>query len=250
MRTEVIKADTINGAVEGILSELNRSRENIIYFDGWDGLGASAVLQAVAQRLKLKEPTRPPGLEFEHVIHIDCSKWESTRAVQREIAEQLKLPSRVMEMFDKQDEEDDFNGVTDRSSRMEIAEVTAEIQRRIEGHRFLLVLHNGSSEEIDITDLGLSVYGYLRSKMLWTFQGRFRINSKIRDEVVKRNTTDVLLSASRSKRDLQELWSYLLREEATQVVCKHGIDPAIAAKCFLYIFTLNCIHGQDRKSVV
>ncbi|KAI5009512.1 hypothetical protein ZWY2020_011649 [Hordeum vulgare] len=147
MRTEVIKVDTIDAAVKRILDELKntRSRENAIYFDGWDGLGASAVLRAVAQRLAPNEQTRPPGLEFEQVIHIDSSKWESRRAVQREISEQLKLPGWVRKMFDKQDDDDDFSGIAE-GSRTEIAEVTAEIHRSMQSRRFLLVLHNGSSE--------------------------------------------------------------------------------------------------------
>ncbi|KAM3391595.1 hypothetical protein ACQJBY_012969 [Aegilops geniculata] len=233
MRTEVIKADTIDAAAERILDELKntRSRENAIYFDGWDGLGASSVLQAVAERLDPKEQTRPPGLEFEQVIHIDSSKWESRRAVQMEISEQLKLPGWVRKMFGKQNEEDDFSGIA-QGSRTKIAEVTAEIHRSMQSRRFLLVLHNGSSEEIDTFNLGLSLYGYLSSKMLWTFQGRFRLDPKLRDKVVAKNTTDILLLASRFKRDPQDLWSYLVHEEATQVSCKQA---ATVAKCYSYM---------------
>ena len=237
---QVIKADTIDVAVEGILNELNRSRQNVLYFDGWDGLGASAVLRAVAQRLPLKGLMRSPGLEFDQVIHIDCSKWESTRAVQREIAEQLKLPTEVIEMFVKQDEEDDFNGIIDQGSRMEIAEVTTEIQKSIEGRRFLLLLHNGSNEEVDIAGLGLFVYGYLKSKVIWTFQGRFRMDPRMKEVAMKKNTTDAIFSASCSERDPHELWSYLLREEAAQVACKLSIAPAIVVECFLYMLTLCC----------
>ncbi|WVZ53994.1 hypothetical protein U9M48_004871 [Paspalum notatum var. saurae] len=79
------------------------SRHNVIYFDGWDGLGASAVLRAVGERLSA-------GPEFSQVIHIDCSKWESRRAMQRALAEKLQLPAPVMEMFDVQDEEDNYKG--------------------------------------------------------------------------------------------------------------------------------------------
>ncbi|XBI43211.1 hypothetical protein VPH35_108009 [Triticum aestivum] len=246
MRTDVIKADTIDAAVEGILNELKDTsrRENFIYFDGWEGLGASTVLQALAQRLASDEKTRPPGLLFEQVIHIDCSEWETTRAVQKEIAKQLKLPSRVIDMFDKQDEEEDFNGITDQGSRTEIPEVAAEIERSIQGRRFLLVLHTGSNEEIEIADLGLSVSGYLRSKVIWTFQGRFRMDSRMKDKVTKKSKTDVLLSALPSERDPKELWSYLLHEESTQVACKHGINPAIVFECFMYMLKLNCIRGH------
>ncbi|KAM0925268.1 hypothetical protein ACQ4PT_004300 [Festuca glaucescens] len=241
MWMQVIREDTIDGAVERILDELKNtsSRENAIYFDGWDGLGTSAVLRAVAQRLSSKEPARPPGLEFEEVIHIDYSKWKSRRALQREITEQLELPSWVMKVFDKQDEDDDFNGIVDQGPRTEIEEVTAKIHRSMESRRFLLILHNGHNEEIDIFNLGLNLglsrYGYPSNKMLWTFQGRFRLDPRLRDMVVKSNTTDVLISASPFERDPQDLWSYLLREEAEQVSCKHGIDPAMVVECFSYM---------------
>jgi len=58
-----IRADTIDAAAEEILQVLKEktnttitsrtvgSRDNVFYFDGWDGLGASAVLRAIAQRL-------------------------------------------------------------------------------------------------------------------------------------------------------------------------------------------------------
>ncbi|KAM3297124.1 hypothetical protein ACQJBY_039147 [Aegilops geniculata] len=246
MRTEVIKADTIDAAVKRILNELavstrrRSSRENIIYFDGWNGLGASAVLQAVAKSLTVSnEPsTRPTGLEFQKIIHIDCSKWESRRSLQRKITEQLKLPNWVIEIFDKQDEEDDFNGL-DQGSRCEIEEVVGLIHQTVQNRRFLMILHNGSNEEIDIFNFGLSLDGYANSKMLWTFQGRFRLDPKMMENVKKGTTTDVILSASRDGRDLQELWSYLVSYEAAQVSSnKHGhviIDPAIAAQCVLYM---------------
>jgi hypothetical protein len=44
-------------------------------------------------------------------FHIDCSKWESRRSLQRAVAEQLELPDEVMKMFGSQDEVDDFRGV-------------------------------------------------------------------------------------------------------------------------------------------
>ncbi|KAF7082132.1 hypothetical protein CFC21_086012 [Triticum aestivum] len=252
MRIEDIKADTIDVAVERILVELGAdttsSRENAIYFDGWDGLGASAVLQAVAERLAISnEPsTRPTGLEFEKIIHVDCSKWESTRAMQREIAEQLKLPKWVMEIFDKQDEEDDFNGL-DQGSRTVIAQVVREIYQATQNRRFLVILHNGSNVAIDVYKFGLYIYGYANSKMLWTFQGRFRLDPKMIDNVKKSTSTDVVLSASRDRRDPQELWSYLLHHEAAQVSCScnkngHGIiDPAIVVECALYVLKQCCI---------
>ncbi|KAF7082140.1 hypothetical protein CFC21_086020 [Triticum aestivum] len=253
MRTEVIKADTIDAAVERILNELGKdtrrsnNKENAIYFDGWNGLGASAVLQAVAKRLAISSEllARSPGLEFEKIIHIDCSKWESRRAVQKKIAEQLKLTDKVMEMFDKQDEEDDFNGL-DQCSRGEIAQVFTEIYQTIENRRFLVILHNGGNEKIDIFNFGLSLYGYANSKILWTFRGRFRLDPKVIDIVKNSTTTHVLLSASRDGRDRHELWSYLVRQEAAQVSYNmHGdgviIDSTIAGECVLYMLKQYCI---------
>ncbi|XP_044405456.1 uncharacterized protein [Triticum aestivum] len=250
---QVIKADTIDVAVERILVELwkhtTSSRENAIYFDGWDGLGASSVLQAVAKRLEVSNELskRPAGLEFEKIIHIDCSKWKSRRAMQREIAEQLNLPNWVMEIFDKQDEEDGFNGL-DEGSRTEIAQVVREIYQRTQNQRFLVILHNGSSEEIDIFDFGLSLDRYSSSKMLWTFQGRFRLDPKMIDSVKKSTTTGVLLSASGDRQDPRELWSYLVSHEAAQVSSnKYGhviIDPAIAAQCVLYMLKQSWIGSR------
>jgi hypothetical protein len=241
---QVIKADTIDAAIERILSELgadtrrSRNRENAIYFDGWNGLGASTVLQAVASLAVCDLSMRPAGLEFQKIIHIDCSKWESRRAMQRKIAEQLKLTDSVMEIFDKQDEEDDFNGL-DQVFRAEIAQISTEIYQTMQNCRFLVILHNGGNEEIDIFNPGLSLYEYANSKMLWTFRGRFRLDPKVIDNVKKSTTTDVLFSASRDRRDPQELWSYLVRHEAAQVSWnKHGhaiIDSEIAAKCVSYM---------------
>jgi hypothetical protein len=108
------------------------TRSNVIYFDGWDGLGASAVLRAVAGRLTTtspagqRAPPPPAGLEFDQVIHIDCSMWESRRALQRAVAEQLKLPDEVMGLFNRQDEEDDFAGLA-LGSRAELQGVGREM---------------------------------------------------------------------------------------------------------------------------
>jgi hypothetical protein len=80
---QVIKADTIETAAERILDLLKNdsrlgSRNNVLYFDGWDGLGASAVLRAVASKAPIA------GLGFEQIIHIDCSKWENRSASERD----------------------------------------------------------------------------------------------------------------------------------------------------------------------
>ncbi|KAL6873502.1 hypothetical protein ACP4OV_013584 [Aristida adscensionis] len=253
MRTEVIKADQIDEAAIRILEELkddvgtasSSSRHNVIYFDGWEGLGASAVLQDVRRRLTGSE-------EFKQIIHIDCSKWESRRATQRALAEKLGLPPLVIQMFDTQDEEDDYKGVP-KSSRDEIPEVARKIYQHIQRqmqHRFLVIFHNGSSKEIDLDSLGFPLAGYSRNKALWSFQGRFRLHPrmKVDEALMSTRTTDVLLSAA--SHDGTTHYSYLVKEEASELAQRvsvgvSGIDgPASAVNCFLYMMKL-CRMGND-----
>jgi hypothetical protein len=108
--------------VQGIIQYLEDTNieRKALYFSGWDGLGASAVLRAIAEE-------SPPSLRerFNKILHIDCSRWKNRRVLQRTIAEQLDLPPEVMSAFASQDEEEDFSGV-DEGSRGEIAYVTRE----------------------------------------------------------------------------------------------------------------------------
>jgi hypothetical protein len=61
----------------------------VIYIDGWDGFGASAILRSIAEVLPSRRTT--PELCFDRIIYIDCSEWKNRRAVQRSIAEELEL---------------------------------------------------------------------------------------------------------------------------------------------------------------
>ncbi|GJN34514.1 hypothetical protein PR202_gb23181 [Eleusine coracana subsp. coracana] len=170
-------------------------KDNVIYFDGWDGLGATTVLRNVAQRLAVAvEPHA--GLRFDRIIHIDCSKWESKRAVQRAIAEQLKLPDEVMEMLDQQDEEDDYHGL-EQGSRAEVPQVVREIYQSIQNSRFLVIFFNGSNEEIDLTNLGFHLYS--SNKVLWTFQGSLRLMSKKKIDGAMKTTTGTVFAPSPDK---------------------------------------------------
>ncbi|TVU41940.1 hypothetical protein EJB05_15500, partial [Eragrostis curvula] len=229
-------------------------------FDGWDGLGASAVLQAIARRLsaKLKEKISSvgssvsTGLEFDQIIHIDCSKWESRRALQRAVAEQLDLPDKVMEMFDKQNEEDDFHGVA-QDSRTEIERVTRVMYQHIQklNSRLLVIFQNGSNEEIDLASFcGFPLSGYSNNKVLWTLQGRFRLKpqAKVDSTLKSAGTTDVFLSATHSENDSHDLWFDLVHEEAEELVAalKNNTGPIgnihqhteVVAQCFLYMLEL------------
>jgi hypothetical protein len=256
--TQVIEADTIDQAVDKVLDELKKedaagttsSRHNVIYFDGWDGLGASAVLRAVGRRLTPKAGSRASaaaGLGFSHVFHIDCSKWESRRAMQKMIAEQLELPASVMEMFVTQDEEEDYRGIG-KGSRAEIPLVAREINGQIQklNGRFLLIFHNGSNEEIDLSSLGFPLFDrYSESKVLWSFQGRFRAYPRMKvDGALKSTTlTDVFLSAEYSINIGQDQLSEILHHEAEEVA-REMINlgdikwPAAAVNCFLYTMEL------------
>jgi len=141
------------------------------------------------------------GLQFDQIIYIDCSNWESRRALQRIIVEQMELPAEVMEKLDRQDEDDDFHGVP-QGSRNEMPEVLDATYQHIQAlrRRFLVIFQNGSSEEIDliITTFGFPMYGYSRNKLLWTFQGSLRLYPRTKvDRALKSTaTTDVFLSAS------------------------------------------------------
>ncbi|CAD6220854.1 unnamed protein product [Miscanthus lutarioriparius] len=269
MRTENIWADTIDKAAEKILQTLKEktnttrtvgSRDNVFYFDGWDGLGASAVLRAIAQRLATTSADGKRALaeqEFDQVIHIDCSMWESRRVLQRLVAEQLRLPDQVMELFDRQDEEDDFHGVAP-GSRAEVQQVVREMHQHIKklDNRFLVVFHNGSSEEIDLASLcGFPLSGYSTSKVLWTFQGRFRLKPRTKVETAMKTagTTDVFLSAYPLRKMREELWPYLVLQEAAEVVAARKVktgsagiidQPEQVVECFLYMWELCCIRSQ------
>ncbi|GJN24333.1 hypothetical protein PR202_gb12070 [Eleusine coracana subsp. coracana] len=258
---QVIRADSIDAATEQILDLLKantsaegRSNGNVIYFDGWEGLGASAVLRAVAQRLAMASEA-PAGLQFEKIIQVDCSKWESKRALQRAVAEQLELPTEVMEMLDRQDEVDDYQGL-DLGSRLAVPQVQRLMHRHIQelGCKFLFIFRNGGSEEIDVASFGFPLSEYLDNKVLWTFQGRFRLypRIKIREALHKstaKNKTDVFLSAYKPDEiDPHEFWSILVRQEAAEVaqqsmmVSTRGISIDQQAYNFiLHILKLCCI---------
>ncbi|RCV09790.1 hypothetical protein SETIT_2G058000v2 [Setaria italica] len=256
MRTEGLWADTIDEAAGRILEVLKRSissRDNVFYFDGWDGLGASAVLRAIATPTSPRVKRALADLEFDQVIHIDCSMWESRRAFQRAVAEQLKLPDKVMKMFDRQDEEDDFRGVA-QGSRREVEQVVREMHECMQklNRRFLVIFHNGSGEEIDLASFcGFLLSGYSTSKVLWTFQGRFRLKTRVKVDMAIKSagTTDAFLWAGQRNEKQEQLWSYLVLQEAAEVAeaCKVTagsgdiIDqPAQVAECFIYMLELCC----------
>jgi hypothetical protein len=146
--------------------------------------------------------------------------------LQREIAEQLDLPTEVMDMFDSQEKDDDFNGVA-QHSRAEIPDISTAMYERLQklSRSFLLIFQNGSSNEVDLTTLGFPLYGFSRTKVVWTFQGSLRLYPRMKVDRALENTqvTDVFFSAScLEQAPLENWWAYLVRQEAEQVACRNA----------------------------
>ncbi|XP_044969740.1 uncharacterized protein LOC123429819 [Hordeum vulgare subsp. vulgare] len=232
MPGEYIRPDTIEEAVQTVipyLEDTSSAAHTAIYFDGWCGLAASAVLRAIAQ-----DPPPPLLKKFHKIIHVDCSRWKSRRAFQRTIAQALKLPQRVMDAFDREDEEDDFKGV-DESSRAKIHHVGAEIYRAVQDHRKMFVFHNGSDNTIDLNDfdIPLSVWG---TRVLWTFRGRLRLSPGIMDKV---DNSHLFLY-----REFSPLWNFLLQKEAREIAGYTDKLGEVAEECCLYLLSLNSQGGN------
>ncbi|XP_066375298.1 uncharacterized protein [Miscanthus floridulus] len=177
----ILKADNIDGAAEQIIRFLEDSDEgrDVIYFHGSYGFGASAILKTVVERLRSSSGSANTGATglLGKIIHIDFSRWQSKRALQKAIAEELVLPRQVMALFDKNDEEDDFDGV-EQSARGVIPYVKAAIMKELSDCSFLVVLHNGSGSYIDLWEAGVPVIGQLSRRVLWTSRGRFWHHAK------------------------------------------------------------------------
>uniref|UniRef100_A0A0D3EPK6 Disease resistance protein At4g27190-like leucine-rich repeats domain-containing protein n=1 Tax=Oryza barthii TaxID=65489 RepID=A0A0D3EPK6_9ORYZ len=200
-----------------------------IYFDGWKGFGTSAILAAIAELARRKK-----SMDYEIVLHVDCSVWESRRTLQRMIAKELNLGGSTMALFDKQDEDDDFSG-KEKSSRAEIDEVAKLIFQAVKDRSCLLIVHNGSDDEIDFLRFGVPVLER-RNTVLWTFRGRFRLEPAIKDKV---KNAHLFLSIDHvGWHDVNEL----LHCEAAQVSRK--ISPARIAECWLYLSLMYYNHSN------
>ena len=153
----------------------------------------------------------------------------------------------VVELFNWQDEEDDLHGVK-QDSRVEIPRVLEAMYDHIHklNHRFLIIFQNGSSEEINLSIFGFPLSGYSRNKVLWTFQGRFRLfpRLKVDGAMTITKATDVFLSASQHEKDPQELRSYLVHQEAVESAPRN--QPSQVAEYFLYMWNLCCMSYHFR----
>ncbi|XP_037471712.1 uncharacterized protein LOC119346112 [Triticum dicoccoides] len=228
--------DAAAGEILGVLEDT--SKGNLIYFKGWDGFGASAILNLVAQRLK--SSTRQN--KFDKVIHVDCSVWKNMRALQKAIAEELELPHSVMAIFDRCEEDDDFSGIDEGSGGV-IADIRREIFRKLVNSIFVVVFHNGSRRYIDLYDCSVPITTFLSNMMLWNWHGRFRVDlDRILEDGEQgkmKSQTDVLLYASPQLED-EEIRD-LLHEEALEVArCAGIVKPddishKIVMECLIYM---------------
>ena len=228
--------DNVGEAVDTIIRYLESTAHKAVYFEGWNGLGASAVLRAIAEK-------PPPSLtkKFDKIIHIDCSRWKSRRDIQRAIVDELKLLGHVAAHFDRQDEEDDFSGV-EQASRAEILDAKRDIYQTVRDVSCMLVIfHNGSDNMVDMADLGIL---HFDCRLLWTFRGRFRLDKEIQKKV---DSSHLFVDASHSSTYYNEL----VEEEAGEITLyahKNGITPDldVVRDCCMYLFFLGnactCCH--------
>ncbi|OQU76285.1 hypothetical protein SORBI_3010G125300 [Sorghum bicolor] len=218
MPREYIYVDNVGEAVDTIIRYLESTAHKAVYFEGWNGLGASAVLRAIAEK-------PPPSLtkKFDKIIHIDCSRWKSRRDIQRAIVDELKLLGHVAAHFDRQDEEDDFSGV-EQASRAEILDAKRDIYQTVRDVSCMLVIfHNGSDNMVDMADLGIL---HFDCRLLWTFRGRFRLDKEIQKKV---DSSHLFVDASHSSTYYNEL----VEEEAGE----------ITLEC-MYLLSLNYYGGS------
>uniref|UniRef100_A0A452XBE8 Disease resistance protein At4g27190-like leucine-rich repeats domain-containing protein n=2 Tax=Aegilops tauschii subsp. strangulata TaxID=200361 RepID=A0A452XBE8_AEGTS len=234
MPRKKIGPETVEEAVHQIipyLEDMSSTAHKAIYYDGWRGLSASAVLRAIAQ-----DP--PPSLlkKFNKIVHVDCSRWKSRRALQRTIAQELKLPQRVMDIFDRQDEEDNFSGI-DEGSRAEIVFIGKEIHQVLTSHKCLVIFHNGSNDMVNLNASGILQGDFFDTKVLWTFRGRFRLSPGISE---KADDSHLFICSE----DLGYKWNLLLKEEAREIDGYTDKLGETVEECCLYLLALNSQGGN------
>uniref|UniRef100_A0A0E0DA36 Disease resistance protein At4g27190-like leucine-rich repeats domain-containing protein n=1 Tax=Oryza meridionalis TaxID=40149 RepID=A0A0E0DA36_9ORYZ len=247
-----IIADSIDEAAGRVIELLeDTSKENVMYFHGWSGLGASAVLRAVAKRLTMRPSPSPGRRRWEKMIHVDCSVWQSKRALQKAIAQELQLPRSLMALFDQHDEEDDFSGV-DQGMRGVVPLVTQAILSDLVNHTFLVIFHNGSGSYIDLQECGVPVItGLLNRTVLWTSRSRFRIDVDIEEDRYKlAGLSDAAIYAYPTADEDSDvnLLGMLLHQEAEEVARYTGVPQSagmsteLVKKCIMYPLMLRQQH--------
>ncbi|KAF7005898.1 hypothetical protein CFC21_020996 [Triticum aestivum] len=251
-RSHHLRAKDLDDAVKqllGLLCECDRTTQGkakAFCFGGWDaeGLGASAVLRATAKALR---STSDPDMKrhIGRIIHVDCSLWKNRRAMQRAIAEDLNL-QHVMALFDEQDEEDDFRGV-DESSREVIASIGRVIYESLMYEKFLLILHYGGDEDIDLAECGIPEVGpFGKGKLLWTNHGRFPYSvsglhklmsiSTYIDMTIYSGPQDMVSNSISIKNSSHPVCAFFHKQAAAVIdhTGMDGINPTTVLDCLLY----------------
>uniref|UniRef100_A0ACD5VEX9 Uncharacterized protein n=1 Tax=Avena sativa TaxID=4498 RepID=A0ACD5VEX9_AVESA len=167
--------------------------------------------------------------------------WKNRREVQREITKELKLEPSVMVILDKQDEDDDFWGIDERS-RDEIYNVAQVIDQTLSATKFIMFFINGSDEEIDVSALGIPVTRFGKNIVIWTFdKGSLTIfkSKNIFELIRKLNYTHVIWYSGFSISEFESSnLCGLLHQQATTIVtrcpCMKDIDPTMVTECRLY----------------
>uniref|UniRef100_A0A453T5K2 NB-ARC domain-containing protein n=2 Tax=Aegilops tauschii TaxID=37682 RepID=A0A453T5K2_AEGTS len=248
-------AKDVDEAKEAIFRILqNKGEARVIYFHGWSGLGASTVLRSIAEVIPSKRTT--PELCFDKIIHIDCSEWKGRRTLQRAIAEELQLDSSIMAILDKQDIDDDFNGVNE-ISRDEITTVSREIYHNLKDNRFMLIFHSRSDDEIDFFPLGVPSFGkFTENIMIWTYRRRIlTITEHEEHKVIQKLRYTHLLAYDRENYLTSgELYALLCKETALIVddyPCMRGLNPMMVADCYVYtLFLQRSFHNKTSSDWV
>ncbi|KAF7104530.1 hypothetical protein CFC21_105422 [Triticum aestivum] len=250
---EIAKGSTIDDHKEEIFQILQGDRR-VIYFHGWDGIGASVFLRSIAEVLSSTRST--PELCFDRIIHIDCSDWKNRRGLQRAIAEELELESSIMDVLDKEDEEDDFYGV-DESSRKEIKSVSTEINNILINSRFALIFHNGSDNEVaDLLNCGVPwITSFSNNVMIWTHKRRMLTIKKYeQDELLHELRYTHLFVYDRMEYLASGQLYALLCKEADIIVacnpCIQGVNQTMVVNCSLYKLFLQCSISKNNSNWV
>ncbi|NP_001348485.1 uncharacterized protein LOC100381927 [Zea mays] len=243
-----ILATNIEEAKKDILQYhmISRQKKNI-YFDGWDGFGASAVLNSIANELSSQKMDAPHELRFDKVLYIDCSEWKSRREMQRAIAEELKLDHGTMAMFDNQDEEDDYDG-KDKESRDVIRSIAMDIYRRLADCKFMMIFLNGSDNEIDVTRFGIPhITEFGKNTIIWTFKRKLLTINSRHDEIAEKLRYSHLflygsIVAGPNLVSEQDFCA-LVHGEATTIVARHqcmlDMDATMVTECCLFELSLH-----------
>ncbi|CAL5009571.1 unnamed protein product [Urochloa decumbens] len=155
-------------------------------------------------------------------------------------------------MFDKQDEEDDFNGV-DHGSRDVIRNVAAVIDQVLRESRFMMIFLNGSDDEIVLNRFGIPEYR--DCIILWTFKRRFMtMHHHYYKTSDKLRYTDLFLFGGLGHLELlsSSQLSALFWEEAANLAacypCMRDINLAVVIDCCLYgLFLYYSLDSTNRS---